>query len=71
MCEKFPVRRAEGTHVLSPERWLGAEGVGWLAKQREQLVQGLGQIKSSRVFTRELYFQDDGVKSRPEFSAPG
>lgn len=62
--------------LREPTFWVlkdGWEQQGWgrLAMQREQLVQGLGQIKSSEVFIRELYFQEDGVKSSLEFSAPG
>lgn len=70
-------KEASGEGSLrEPTFWVlkdGWEQEAWrrLARQREQLVQGLGQIQSSEVFIRELYFQEDGVKSSLEFSALG
>lgn len=69
---KFPVKARWGRPRAESWRSPGSSrGGGGLQGRDSRWYKAWGQIKSCEVFVRELYFQDDGVKSSLEFSAPG
>lgn len=63
---KFPVKARWGSPRSASWR-----GGGGLQGRESSWYKAWGQIQSSEVFIRELYFQEDGVKSSLEFSTLG
>lgn len=61
----------EPTFCVLKDGWEQRGWGGGLQGRESSWYKAWGQIQSSEVFIRKLYFQEDGVKSSLEFSAPG